>query len=208
MFPKQSKITDKFIAKEKFLSYGDFDTKLKNAMTNDIAKIIATNKLSSTTLNVEAGKIFPEIMVLHIFLKNKEYEIKLLDIMDKSIRAAYVLFVLEYNNTFCYSLAYKDKTIGNINITKRWTSPWGTELSLEFEGRSIDNIYESLIRQISNGKLLKSTELNLKEKVDKTISVEKIEKQIKMLEIKVINEPQFKRKLELKDKIKALKEQL
>lgn len=208
MFPKSCELPNKFIAKEKFYGHGDFSGKLKSAMTTDIVKISATHKLSALTLNIEAGKVFPEIMVLRVLLKTKDYEPKLLDIMDKSIRAAFVLFVLEYEGSMQASIAYKDRSGDNIIITKRWNSSWTNDLLFDLEGRNIDAIYEALIRQISNGKLLDSQELNLKEKVNKAISTESKEKQIKQLEIKISKEPQFKRKLELKEKIKQLKAQL
>lgn len=82
MFPKSTELPNRFIAKEKFYANGDFNGKLKEAMTSDIAKITAINKLSSSTLNIKSGEIFPEIMVLKVVLKNKAFNIQLLDAMD------------------------------------------------------------------------------------------------------------------------------
>ena len=97
MFPKSTELPNKFIAKEKFYKYGEFSTSLKTAMTNDVAKIMATNQFSARSLNVKEGSIFPEIMVLRVVLKRRVCNTQLLDLMDKSIRAAYVLFVLEFD---------------------------------------------------------------------------------------------------------------
>lgn len=208
MFPKSTELPPKFIAKEKFCVNGDFSPKLKAAMTTDIAKITATHKFSSTTLNIPSGKVFPEIMVLHVALKKKKYDPKLLDAMDKSIRAAFVLFILEFEGKTAASIAFKDKNGDNITITKRFATDWGKDLSLEIDGRSIDGVYEGLIRQISDGKLIRDTDKNLKEKVVAVISSEKVERQIAGLELKMKNEPQLKKKLEIKGQIKKLKEQL
>lgn len=55
MFPKSTELPNKFIAKEKFYKYGEFSTSLKTAMTNDVAKIMATNQFSARSLNVKEG---------------------------------------------------------------------------------------------------------------------------------------------------------
>ncbi len=208
MFPKSTVIPNKFIAKEKFYGHGDFTAKTKTSMTNDVAKVMVSNQLSAKTLNITVGKVFPEIMVLRVVLKNKAFDLKVLDIMDKSIRAAFVLFVLEYEDQLCASIAYKDKNGDNITISKRWTSNWSKELDLSVEGRTVDAVYENLIQQVSGGQLKASADKTLKEKVVDTIMSEKIQRQIDQLEQKMNNEPQLKKKLELKAQIKQLKEQL
>jgi hypothetical protein len=208
MFPKSTELPQKFIAKEKFYGFSDFTAKLKAVMTNDIAKITASNKFSAGTLNIPAGKTFPEVMVIRIALKNKKYEPKLLDAMDKSIRAAFVLFILEFEGNLSASIAFKDKNGDNISLSKRWTTGWVKDLDLEIDGCSIDAVYESFIRQISSGKLVKSSDTSLKEKVVGVISYEKTERQVGRLETKMKNEMQLKKKLEIKAKIKKLKEQI
>lgn len=81
-------------------------------------------------------------------------------------------------------------------------------MALDIEGRSVDSIFESFIKQISGEDLIKSADKNLKEKVIAVITSEKIQKQIEKLELKIKNEPQLKKKLEIKAEIKKLKEQL
>ena len=208
MFPKSTELPNKFIAKEKFYGNGSFNSKQKALMASSVAKIVATHKFSSSTLNILAGKTFPEIMVLKVILKDRTFDIKLLDAMDKSIRAAFVLFVLECDDKQCASIAFKDKNGDNITLSKRWTSPWSVDLALSLEGRSIDAIYEDLIQQISDGNLVQDVDKNLKEKVLTAITNEKIAKKIEQLEVKMKNDPQLKKKLDIKAKIKKLKEQL
>lgn len=206
MFPKSTELSNKFIAKEKFYGNGDFNTKQKSLMAASISKIMASHKFSTDTLNISAGKIFPEIMVLRVVLRSKKYDPKLLDAMDKSIRAAFVLFILEYEEKTFASIAFKDKNGDNITIAKRWTTGWAKDLNLEIDGRSIDAVYEHLISQISDGKLIRDAEKNLKEKVIAVITSEKTQKQIAGLELKMKNELQLKKKLEIKVEIKKLKE--
>lgn len=211
MFPKSTIIAEKFIAKDKFYSHGDFTTKLKKSMVDDVARIVVVNQFSQKTLNVEQGKVFPEIIVIKLLLKNKDFNKDILDIMDKSIRASYVLFMLEYDNSISFSIAFKDRNVDKISITKRWTSPFAIEYSLNIEGVSIDLIYESLIEQIatlSGNNFVKRRDKNLKEEVNITISNEKLERKIAQLENKMRNEKQFKKQIEIKAEIKQLKEEL
>lgn len=208
IFPKSTELPNKFIAKEKFYSNGDFTSKLKEAMTSDVARISAINQFSSSTLNIKVGENFPEIIVLKITLKNKRVDAKLLDAMDRSIRAAYILFILEYGDEYCASIGYKEKSKDSLNIIKRWNTSWVPELNFSLDGNSIDAIYENLIRQISDGQLIVTPEKDLKGKVAETLEQEKIAKKIEQLENKMNNEPQLKKKLEIKAVIKSLKEQL
>ena len=208
MFPKSTELPNKFIAKEKFYTHGDFIGKIKTSMTDDVAKIMAINQFSAKTLNIEAGKVFPEIMVLNVILKNRTFNVKILDAMDKSIRAAYILFILQVDDQKSASIAFKDKHGDNISITKRWITPWTDNLDLSIEGRSIDSVYEGLIKQISGGKLTSQADKTLKAKVLDAIEREKIIKKIEQLENKMNNEPQLKKKLEIKAIIRSLNEQL
>lgn len=205
MFPKSTAF-NVFIAKEKFYKHGEFSTSLKAEMTENIAKMTITNKLSSDTLNIKSGSIFPEIIVLKIILKKRSYNTQLLDLLDKSIRSSYVLFILEFEQQSSFSISFKEKNRDdNITITKRWNTQWQDEINLDINGGSIDIIYENLIKQISKNEIKEDNETTLKEKVAKSIEEEKIKKIIKQLENKMNNELQLKRKLEIKAKIKELK---
>ncbi|MDR2527333.1 MAG: DUF4391 domain-containing protein, partial [Rickettsiales bacterium] len=73
------------------------------------------------------------------------------------------------------------------------------------EGRGVDAIYEGFIRQISDGKLENTSDKTLKERVHDLECLDKIERQIERLECKIKNEPQIKRKIEIKEQIKNLK---
>lgn len=206
-FPKSTEY-GKMLPKTKLFEQAEISGKIRQALTDDVIKITITNKLAATTLNIDAGKTFPEIMVLKIALKKRAFNERILNAIDKSIRAAFVLFVLEFGDEQKLSIAYKDKTNDKITLAKRWTTGWVSDFELALDGRGIDAVYEGFIRQISDGKLLKSADKSLKEKVATAISSEKIERQIERLKTKMKNEPQLKKKLEIKSQIKKLKEQL
>ncbi|MDR2527008.1 MAG: DUF4391 domain-containing protein, partial [Rickettsiales bacterium] len=108
IFPKSTEY-GKMLPKVKLFEHEEFAGNMRRILTDDILKIKIANKLSDRTLNIERGKIFPEILVLEIALKKRYFNKKILDAIDKSIRAAYVLFVLEFNDERILSIAYKGK---------------------------------------------------------------------------------------------------
>jgi len=207
VFPKSTEY-GKTLPKAKLFEQEGIRGKIRTVITDDVLKITIANKLADETLNIDTGKIFPEILVLKIALKNRAFNEKVLDAIDKGIRAAFVLFVLEYEGEQKLSIAFKDKIGDKITLAKRWTTEWVSDLELEIEGRSIDAVYEGFIRQISSGTLIKDTNKSLKEKIVCIINAEKIEKEISRLETKMKNEKQFNKKLKIKTEIKKLKEQL
>ena len=148
-FPK-STFVGKFLAKEQLYKRDVVDGTLKQALVDDVAKITIEYNLSSRTLNVEPGTIFPEITVLKLVLKHKEFKEKLLNAIDKSILSSYVLFILEFEGEQLLSIAFKDKTTA-ITVSKRWNTEWSDDHTLNINGSTIDQIYRGFIEQISNG---------------------------------------------------------
>lgn len=201
----------RIIAKDKFATLGVISGKLRTEFNVGVERVIASHKLAATTLNIAAGRDFPEIMVLRVILKQQDFNIKILDAMDKSIRAAFVLFVIEYDGKERVSIAFKDKNGDNITLAKRWTTDWLDNVKLNLSGRTIDAVYENLIAQVSNGAVADTAsaiDKTLKEKVENAINTDKIKKQIERLRAKMRVEPQFKKQLEIKAQIKKLKERL
>lgn len=202
-WPKRTEI-GKFLAKERFYAQDAVSGSLKQALIDDVEKITISHRFARETLNVDSGAEFPEILVLHIKLKHKKINEKLLDALDKSICAGYVLFVLEYGNKLCASISHKTinaKSASNIN--RRWTTNWVSDLDLELRGTTLDKVYSGLISQISDGRV--RTEYgNLEAAVNKDIERAKIEKEIADLQQKLDRVVQLNKKVDIKDQIRTL----
>ena len=205
-FPK-STFVGKFLSKEQLYKRDVVDGALKQSLIDDIAKITIEYNLSSRTLNVESGNIFPEITVLKLQLKHKKFSEKLLNALDKSILSSYVLFILEFEGEQLLSIAFKDKTT-TVTISKRWNTDWSDSLDLEIKGSTIDQIYRNFIEQISGGNVSGNNTEQIKESVTQDIERDKILKQIAKLEQKLHSENQLNKQIDIKHQISALKEKI
>lgn len=205
-FPK-STFVGKFLAKEQLYKRDVVDGALKQSLIDDIAKITIEYNLSSRTLNVESGNIFPEITVLKLVLKHKEFNEKLLNAIDKSILSSYVLFILEFEGEQLLSIAFKDKTT-TVSVSKRWNTEWSDSHSLSINGSTIDQIYRGFLEQISNGLVSGNNTEQIKDSVIQDLERDKILKQIAKLEQKLHSENQLNKQIEIKHKISALKEKI
>lgn len=206
IFPK-STFVGKFLSKEQLYKRDVVDGALKQSLIDDIAKITIEYNLSSRTLNVESGNTFPEITVLKLQLKHKEFNEKLLNALDKSILSSYVLFILEFEGEQLLSIAFKDKTT-TVTISKRWNTEWSDSLDLEIKGSTIDQIYRNFIEQISGGNVSGNNTEQIKESVTQDIERDKILKQIAKLEQKLHSENQLNKQIDIKHQISALKEKI
>lgn len=202
-WPKTTEI-GKFLAKERFYAQNTLTGTLKQALVDDVEKITISNRLARDTLNVDAGTEFPEILVLKIKLKHKKINEKLLDALDKTICAGYVLFILEYGDKQCASIAHKTiNSKDSSTIDKRWTTEWTDGLNLELHGTTLDKIYNGFIEQISGGRV-KTEGVGLQNAVDRDIERTKLEKQISDLEQKLRTTVQLNKKFEIKDQIRKI----
>ncbi len=209
-FPKSTEV-NKFIPKQKIYTKVTISNSLKNSFVEDIEKIVWVNKLAPTTLNIDKGSSIKEIEVFHIILKNKKFNKKILETIDKAI-PYYILFVLEHENKFKLCLGYKEKTIDNTinktNIVRYFYSEWTKEPKLEIQGNKLDTIYENLLVQLSNNLISREQEKDIKDKVKTAVEIEELEEEIKKLTAKMNNEPQLNRQVKYNRKIKELKNKI
>jgi hypothetical protein len=205
-FPKSTKY-ERVIAKEKFYSHSSISGRLKDSFVSDIQKIILANKIASTTLNIDKGKFFEEIIVIRIILKQRSFNEKILDIIDKSI-LQYVLFLIEFEGDKMASISYKGKANGKIVLSARFNTNWIRNLPLSLIGNKVDSIYENFLSQVSSGKVKTNSTQDLRERVEEAKDKEKIERQIERLKSQMRKELQFNRQIELNAEIKKLKELL
>ncbi len=202
-WPKSTEI-GKFLSKESFYSHDAVSGALRQVLVDDVEKITISHRFAKDTLNVDAGTEFPEILVLHIKLKRCAINEKLLNALDKSICAGYVLFVLEYIDMQCASISHKTiNSKGDSVIDKRWTTDWMDDLNLELHGTTLDRVYQDLVKQISGGRV-KTTDNNLMQAVERDIERTSLERQIADLERKLQNTVQVNKKFEIKDQIRKI----
>lgn len=77
---------------------------------------------------------------------------------------------------------------------------------MHLDGLSLDAVYENFVRQIAGTALDSDESATLKESVERQKQREQLEKQIAALEAKIRKEKQPKRKFDLVQELKALKD--
>ena len=79
---------------------------------------------------------------------------------------------------------------------------------MHLEGLTLDAVYENFVRQIAGDVLVEENGTTLKESIEQQKQREQLEKQIVALEAKIRKEKQPRKKFELVQNIKVLKEGL
>lgn len=135
--------------------------------------------------------------MLLVTLKKKNFDEKNIAILSKLIPQN-ILFILEYEGQSKIAV-YRTKLIQ--------TDWMPTEsCTIELRGLNLDKVWENVIRSLESG--VWNEELTLDENIALHEQQEKLKKQIEKLEKKARAEKQPKKKFELVQRIKKLKEQL
>lgn len=203
----QSTEVNKFVAKQKFFDRADLSPAVKQAFTNDIEKIVWANKIAPKTMNISAGGDIEELEIFHIKLKTGVFNEKVLEAIDKAI-PYYILFVLEYNGKFQLWLGYKEKSANKTNIVRYFNSKWQREPNISLQGNTLDNIYENLLSRLSDNLIDTASEHDIKTKVNRTVELQKLDKQIEKLTKKMLAEKQFNRQCAIRAQIKKIETQI
>ena len=193
--PKSTEIRKNIFKKviyEKFKNELTSAKKLK--FDEDISKIILVNELSTKTLNIQGSENTKPIFVLNIILKNKNYNEETI-LMITKLFAQKMVLLLQYENE-AQLCAYQIKLIKNDwkNIDEQFVSIVGLDLN---------TIWENIVMQIGN--IVLKDDNSLDKQITLNIDNEKILNKIQLLKNKILREKQPRKKLELKQKINALK---
>ena len=200
----------KLVPKNKFYDKLGIDKKLERCFIDQINSIRWIHKLSSGTLNVEAGSIVDEVEVFLIKLKTSELNQNVLRLLDKELHY-HLIFILECEEKYQLWTGYKEESTNiAFKVGNYFHTEWVTEdtFSLHIEGLNMDSIYENLVRQIAGKELTRENNESLKETVERQAEREKLEKDIEKLRAKIRKEKQFNRQVELNKQLKTLIKQL
>ena len=198
--------------KELFYKNLNLSKTLKKTFINEIESITWLNKLSPATMNVNPGKQVIEIAVMEIVLKQKEISKSLLEVLDRET-AHHTVFIIHYKEWgqiwACYKETSKNRE-GKFKVDTYYQTDWlpYDDLSLKVEGLNLDKVYENFLGQIAGERLAIKNGMELKDAVEKTKDLEKLEAAINRLETQINNEIQFNRQVKLMGEIRNLKEKI
>lgn len=209
-FPKSTEF-NKRIPKQKFYENIAVTPAMKRAFVEQIKIVYWRNKIATATLNLAAGGQVTEIEVVEVRLSAPELDESVLRQIDREI-PYHILFLLEYEGKYRAVIGYKEAAAGKtaFKVDRYYSTDWLDEddLPVHLEGLTLDAVYENFVRQIAGDVLVEENGTTLKESIEQQKQREQLEKQIVALEAKIRKEKQPRKKFELVQNIKVLKEGL
>lgn len=177
--------------------YAKFELKpaQKAGFDADVSRIDIVAVVSPTTVPaVAAGEDIKEFYVLAVQLKRKEYDEKNIAMLSKLIP-----------QNILFALQYEDQTQLAIYHTKLIRSDWKPteETAIALTGLNLDTVWENIIKAI--GEIQVQEGKTLTEQIQEDDERIKIAKQISELEKKLAKETQPRKKRELFEQIRKLK---
>lgn len=186
------------VAKEKLYQNATLTPQMREMIKDQIESIIWRNKLADSTMAISAGEGIKEIQVFEIQLRQRELDKRVLSVISKAIPYK-ILFIPVFGNEM-----------------QAWIEVSGTfyntdwhpldRSDLKFEGLNLDTVYANLARQISSGRL--GTDGDIEEAVDRDKQRQKLERDIAVLEKKLLREKQFNKQVELNGQLKRMRKEL
>ena len=198
------------IPKAKFYESINITSSLKKLFVDNVKNIYWRNKIASTSVNLSDGKYVTEIEVFEVNLNNSQVDIDLLKFID-SVIPYHILYILEYKGKYQACIGYKETTDIEKKIFKvdrYYHTNWceETELIVKLEGLNLDDVYESLVRQIAGDKLQSDGySESLKQSVERDKEIETLKKQISILQKKIRKEKQLNKQIEMNTELKTLR---
>lgn len=201
----------KRISKNKFYSKINVDSKLESMFREEVDYIIWKHKLSEETTNIESTDEVQEIQVFEVFLKTGELSREVLENIDRVIPYP-ILFMLRYGDKVKLSISYKERNKTDENkmvIKSYYETNWMKEEDLDFNiisGLTLKDVYDNILRQLLPIK--SSIEENIEDIIELNEKIEKLKREISILEKKVIREKQFNKKVELNRELRMKAKEL
>lgn len=177
-------IVNKFIPKNTFYNRQNIATSVKDEFIYKIDKITWKYKLSEGTLGITKTGEVEEIQIFEIELKEKMVPRNVIKLITKNIVYT-ILFKLIYKDEYCYLIKLED----NLYITN-----WNEKITFDFSGINLSVVYQKIIKSI-----IKQEDNSEKFDIiiEKNNKIKLLEKEISLLEIKLKQERQFNRKVEI-----------
>lgn len=191
------KTLNKTIPKEAFFRNMAIASDIKNKFVTDIKKISLAQSISPLTCNLSAGEEVKEINIINIELKKQEADLRVLEKIAKQMPFKII-----------FSLTYEGEKQVVIFHNKLFKTGWSSNRTIqaEFQGLNLDDLWKYLVSEVGEFEIKIEEELD--EVIEQNEQIEKIKKQIAVIENKIQREKQFNMQVELNSKLKELRKQL
>lgn len=191
--PKECYV-NKFLPKKIFYEKVGVSSGVKDEFVNLIDRLTWLYKLSPDTIGIPKTDSIEEIQIFQIDVKEKRIPLSVIKTITKGVQYK-VLFLIKYNDDFCYS----------IKVDDIFSSEWNDDIKFEFNAINLEVVYENIVKSIINEK--NNTE-KFETIIEKVNDKADLEKRIKQLQQKIKTEKQFNKKIELNIELNKLHEEL
>lgn len=191
--PKATEMS-KQLPKKAIYAKFQMNTAAKEKIDADISRITIVNEITPNKVNIPAGDEVKSFFVLLVTLKRKTFEEKTIATLSKLIPQN-ILFVLECGNESKLAIYH----------TKLMQTKWklSAEQKIELKGLNLDTVWENIV--IAVGGIDIEQGKTLEEQIIIDEKRQKLEKEIAKLEKQARAEKQPKKKFELVQRIRGLR---
>lgn len=194
--PKSTEM-NKQLPKKSIYAKFQMNTAAKDKIDADISRITIVNEIAPTKINIPAGDEVGSFFVLLVTLKKKDFDEKTITTLSKLIPQN-ILLVLEFEKQSKLAIYH----------TKLMQTDWkpSESCTIELRGLNLDTVWKNIVVDIGSVSIADGN--TLEEQIAADEYRQKIEKEIAKLEKRARAEKQPKKKFELVQKVKALKEKI
>ncbi len=195
--PKSTKISKQLPKKAIFQKFKP-STADRKLFDEQINRLSIVSEISPQTVSIAASEEVTAIYIILVQMKTVECDKKNIKLLSKLIDQN-MLFALQYEDTVKFAVFFADRVLMS---ESKPISEW----VLKLKGLDLEATWDMLIADICG---IESTDgKDIDEIIIHNALKEKLKKQIARLEKKAMNERQPRRKWDLAEQIKQLKEEL
>ena len=194
--PKSTEMSKQLPKKAVYAKF-QMNTAAKEKIDADISRITIVNEITPAKINIPAGEEVGSFFVLLVALKKKDFDEKTVVTLSKLIPQN-ILFVLEFEGQSKLAIYH----------TKLMQTDWKStdEQRIELQGLNLDKVWENIVIAIGGVNIEEGNTLDQQIETDE--KRRKLEKEIEKLEKQARAELQPKKKFELVQEVKKMKNEL
>ena len=212
-YPEKTRLYRK-IPKGKLYDNASVNTKLRDKFISQVDKIIRQFELAPKTLNLDATDKVPAIHIFDIFIKTKEIDQALLEVIDKAIPLP-IIFQIHKGNKVKIKAAYKRPSESANNkwvIESYFESEWlDKDVAKQPMPPALDlgKLYEQLLKSLMPAEVVSGkTSQTIDQQVSMIKQINLLQKELDKLNSKYKKEKQANRQFEIHKQIKLTQSQL
>lgn len=191
--PKSTEMS-KQLPKKAIYAKFQMNTAAKEKIDADISRITIVNEITPDKVNLPAGEDVKSFFILLVSLKKKDYDEKNIATLSKLIPQN-ILFILECDGESRLAI-YHTKV-----MQTEWKS--SEEQQIELRGLNLDTVWENIVVDVSGMNIEQGNSLDEQIVIDE--KRQKLENEIAKLEKQARTEKQPKKKFELVQRIRGLR---